>query len=77
MVCADCNNYFSKSLEFFFARDSFEAYDRVKQELKPVAEIDDLPQDRLTFSLAVEGDWCGVRLRLLCERGGTVVGLVP
>ena len=76
-VCADCNNYFGRSLELFFARDSFEAYERVRQGLKPVAEIDNLPQDRLTFSVAMEGDWCGLRLRLLCERGGPVVGLVP
>lgn len=77
VVCADCNNYFGRSLELFFARDSFEAYDRVRQGLKSVAEIDNFPQDRLTFSVAMEGDWCGLRLRLLCERGGTVVGLVP
>lgn len=77
VVCADCNNYFSKSLELFFARDSFEAYDRVIQGLKPVEELEEFPQDRLTFSAAVEGEWCGLRLRLRREGDDTAVGYVP
>ena len=76
-VCADCNNFFSTNLELFFARDSFEAYDRVKHGLKPVEDVGEFPQDRLTFSVAEDGKWCGLRLRLRHEGADTVVDLVP
>ena len=77
IVCAECNSYFSKSIELFFARDSFEAYDRIKRGLKPVEELEEFPQDRLTFSAAVEGEWCGLRLRFRREGDDAAIGLVP
>ncbi|MCH9012826.1 MAG: hypothetical protein IIA68_07190 [Proteobacteria bacterium] len=30
-VCGECNQYFGDNLELIFARDSFEAYDRVRR----------------------------------------------
>ncbi len=77
IVCTDCNHYFSKTLELFFARDSIEAYDRIRLGLKPSNKVFEFPQDRLTFSLAAEGEWCGLRLRLRSEGAAAVVDLVP
>lgn len=77
VVCKDCNSHLGNSLELFFARDSIEAYDRVRQGLKRVENFVKFRKDRLIFSLAEEGEWCGLRLRLRPEADGHVVSLVP
>jgi hypothetical protein len=77
LVCRECNQFFGDNLDRIFARDSFEAYDRIKQGLKRAAEIADLPQERLTFTVAQEGEWNGLRLRLVAPDGLDAVELVP
>lgn len=78
MVCADCNSYFGDNLELFFARDSAEAYERIKHGIKPPEKIRDYPQNRLTFSLDVDDKkWRGALVRLTCESDTEVVELVP
>ena len=76
-VCGECNQYFGDKLELIFARDSFEAYDRVRHGLKLPAELHDLLHERLTFALADEGKWTGFRLMLRDDAGTVVVGPVP
>ena len=76
-VCKGCNNYFGWNLELFLGRDSIEALRRIQYGLKPVEEVADLPLERLSFSIAKEGEWQGVRLQL-CVRGGEwVVEAMP
>lgn len=76
-VCGECNQYFGDKLELIFARDSSEAYDRVRHGLKSPAELHDLLHQRLTFALANEGEWTGLRLALTAENGMAVVSPVP
>lgn len=76
-VCGECNQFFGDKLELIFARDSSEAYDRVVHSLKSPAELHDLLHHRLTFALAMEGEWTGLRLALKTENGMAVVGPVP
>jgi hypothetical protein len=75
MVCRTCNQFFGDNLERVFARDSFEAYDRIKQRLKPAADIPEMPQGRLTFAAALEGEWEGLRLSLIAPDGSEAVTL--
>lgn len=77
IVCCDCNQFFGDNLDRVFARDSFEAYDRIKRGLKPAVAIADYPQERLTFSVALSGEWNGIRLRLAAPDGREAVELVP
>lgn len=77
IVCRDCNQFFGDNLDRLFARDSFEAYDRIKRGLKPAAEIAELPQARLTFTVALSGELNGIRLRLAAPDGREAVELVP
>ncbi len=72
-VCIDCNQYFGNNLELFLSRDSIEALRRLEYGLKPLKDIDELHLDRLSFSVAQEGDWKGVRLRPKVEEGELVV----
>jgi hypothetical protein len=76
-VCGECNQFFGDNLEGIFARDSSEAYDRVLHGLKPPAELHDLLHYRLTFALAMEGEWTGLRLALKTENGMAVVSPIP
>ncbi len=76
-VCRSCNQHFGDNLERIFARDSFEAFDRIKHGLKPSREIAGLPQDRLTFTVALTGEWYGLRLRLVVSDGSKAVEPVP
>ena len=76
-VCGDCNQFFGDELERIFARDSSEAYERVHRGLKSPAELHHLFHYRLTFALAMEGQWLGLRLALKTENGMIVVGPVP
>lgn len=76
-VCELCNSYFANNLELFFNRDSMEALRRLQFGLKPLHEVDDLPLDRLSFSIATEGPWKGVRLTLRAEGDELVVDLLP
>lgn len=76
-VCGECNQYFGDNLELIFARDSFEAYDRVRHGLKSPAKLHDLGHRRLTFALADEGPWAGLRLALTAKNGMAVVSPVP
>ena len=76
-VCGECNQYFGDNLELIFARDSFEAYDRVRYGLKSLAELHDLPHERLTFALADEGEWTGLRVALTAKDGTLIVTPVP
>ena len=77
LVCRACNQFFGDNLERVFARDSFEALDRIKVGLKPVEEIGEMPQSRLTFTAAIGGEWDGLRLALIAEDGREAVTLVP
>ena len=76
-VCTDCNNYFGWNLDLFLTRDSIEALRRLQFGLKPLEEIRDLPLERLSFSVAQEGEWKGVRLQLKVEDGELVVEPMP
>ncbi len=77
MVCRTCNQFFGDNLERIFARDSFEAYDRIATGLRPAAAIAQLPQDRLTFTAARTGEWSGLRLRLVAAGDGRTVEPAP
>ncbi len=77
MVCRSCNQFFGDNLELIFARDSFEAYDRITTGVRPTATIAQLPQDRLTFTAALTGEWSGLRLRLVAAGDGRTVEPVP
>ena len=46
MVCRSCNQFFGDNLELIFARDSFEAYDRILHGLNTGSAIAPWPQDR-------------------------------
>lgn len=75
MVCRICNQFFGDKLELVFARDSFEAYDRIKTRLKPAENIPEMPQRRLTFTAALGGQWQGLRLSLTGLDGSEAVTL--
>jgi len=77
MVCRTCNQFFGDNLERILARDSHEAYHRIETGLTPADAIAHLPQDRLTFTVALTGEWSGLRLRLLATPEGRTVELVP
>lgn len=77
MVCLSCNQFFGDNLERIFARDSFEAYDRITTGLRPAAAIARLPQDRLTFTAALTGEWSGLRLRLVAAPDGRTLQPLP
>lgn len=77
LVCRDCNQFFGDSLERVFARDSLEARYRIEKGLRPTAAIAHMPQQRLTFSAAIDGELDGLRLRLNPDPNGPSVILVP
>ena len=77
MVCRTCKQFCGDNLERIFARDSFEAYDRIATGLRPAAAIAQSPQDRLTFTAALIGEWSGLRLRLVAAGDGRTVEPVP
>ena len=76
-VCRTCNQFFGDKLELVFGRDSFEAYDRVKRRLKPAKGIGEMPQRRLTFTVALSGQWEGLRVSLVAADGSEAVTLEP
>jgi hypothetical protein len=77
MVCCTCNQFFGDNLERAFARDSFEAYDRIHRGVIPPSAIEVWPQDRLTFTAALTGEWSGLRLRLVASGDGLTVEPLP
>lgn len=77
LVCCPCNQFFGNNVERVFARDSFEAYDRIKLGLKPAEDIPEMLQRRLSFTAALGGEWEGIRLSLIAEAGSEAVTPVP
>ena len=45
VVCRECNQFVGDTQNRAFARDSFEAYDRIKRGLKAASESGKLPQE--------------------------------
>ena len=76
-VCRACNQYFGDHVEIIFHRGSIEAIHRILTGLKPPHEADKLRRDRLSFTVAVPGDWHGVRLEFQVEEDSLVVLPVP
>ena len=76
-VCCECNSSFGDQMDRILARDSVEAYERVRHGLKDKTELDELPYRQLNFSVADEGEWTGLRVILKSENGKVVVDLVP
>jgi len=77
IVCKECNSFFSTALELYLARDSIEAVQRLERGLKPLELENELRQQRVGYSIDVEGPWEGARLQLGVEDNELVVGLVP
>jgi hypothetical protein len=75
MVGRTCNQFFGDNLERVFARDSFEAYYRIKRGLRPAEDISEMPQRRLSFTAALGGQWEGLRLSLTAPDGTEAVSL--
>jgi hypothetical protein len=61
-VCAACNSLFNRNLEVFLARDSVEAFLRVRYGLKAKSGRRVLGRTRLTIRVISPGDWCGSRM---------------
>ena len=77
MVCSTCSQFFGDHIERVVARDSIEALHRIQHRVKPVEEIYNMPENRLTFTAALPGEWDGLRLALVAEDGDAVVTPVP
>ena len=77
VVCRDCNQHFGDGIDRIFGRDSFEAYKRIIEGVKPKTEMSEVAQRRLTFSVAEEGELRGLRLRLSYNGGRLTTDLVP
>jgi hypothetical protein len=78
-VCADCNNYFGRTLEFALSRDSMEAVLRLRYGIKPASEAKELPYRKLELKVGQPGPWLGATVVLEADRTGTAIEpvLVP
>ena len=76
-VCTECNDYFGKTIELAFARDSIEAFLRLHHGVKPAHEVSELRGRRLSLTLGGDDDWNGCHVELKEEDGEVAVDLVP
>ena len=76
-VCAECNDYFGKTIELAYGRDSVEAFLRLIHGTKPADEVGELSPSRLSITLGGDDDWSGCHIELKEEDGQVAVNLVP
>jgi HNH endonuclease len=78
-VCAECNNYFGRTLEFALSRDSMEAVLRLRHGIKPATEAKELPYRKLELKVGQPGPWLGATVVLEADRTGKAIEpvLVP
>ncbi|MDP7559850.1 MAG: HNH endonuclease [Planctomycetota bacterium] len=76
-VCADCNDFFGKKLELFFARGSLEGFFRFHSGHKPTRSTPRLREERIKFSIRAEGEWKGVKLEFVEEKGELAAKMLP
>jgi hypothetical protein len=78
-VCADCNNYFGRTLEFALSRDSMEAVLRLRHGIKPASEAKELPYRKLELKVGQPGPWLGATVVLEADSTGKAIEpvLVP
>jgi hypothetical protein len=67
-VCADCNNYFGRTLELPLSRDSTEALLRLRFGIKPASEARDLLYRNLELKVGQPGPWLGATVVLEPDR---------
>ena len=76
-VCKECNDYFSKELELFLARDTYEGALRYKHGIKEPEELKTINGGRLKFKLLECGDWTNAIMRLEYSQEKFDVVVVP
>lgn len=76
-VCAECNDYFGKTIELAYGRDSVEAFLRLIHGTKPADEVGELSPSRLSITLGGDDDWSGCHIELKEEDGQVAVDLAP
>ena len=64
-VCEICNKYFGDTVDRILARDSYEAFLRLRYGIKASEEYSDIPYNRLVITIPEGyGDWTGVKVVL-------------
>ena len=62
-VCRNCNQYFGNNIDRILSRDSYEAFLRLKYEIKPSKEYFHIGNERLIMTIPHgQGDWTGVKV---------------
>src|SRR5207245_8273211 len=75
-VCRQCNQFFADNLEVRFARGGFEGMLRYEHGVRP-PKSGVLDFRYVEITVPGNGDWSGVRLRLVSEANGLRVNLIP
>src|ERR1035437_7735637 len=74
-VCQECNQFFGDKLEVQFSRGSFEGLLRYRSGVKKLARG---PVNLRYVELTIpEGDWTGVRMKLVNDGTELRVSLIP
>jgi hypothetical protein len=76
-VCADCNNYFGRTLELALSRDSVEALLRLRYGVKPASKANQLPYKKLELKVGEPGPWLGATVVLEADSTGKGIEPIP
>jgi hypothetical protein len=77
LVCADCNNYFGRTIDLMLGRGSMEAVLRLNYGVQPPEKVRHLRRNRVRFTWNTDGDWAGLILERVVESGRLVVRPIP